>query len=77
MAAHHSLALPPERAREVLARERADYVMICGPRPPDGLAEPERSRSLWGGLRAGAIPDWLEPVGDTAGQAFAVYRVKR
>ena len=77
MAAHRSLASPPGPAREVLAEQRATYVMICGPRPPDGLAEPERSASLWGRLRAGAVPDWLEPVGNAAGQAFAVYRMKR
>ena len=77
IAAHRSLAEPPEQARKILAEQRVTYVMVCGPRPPDGLAEPERSLSLWGRLRAGAVPDWLEPVGDTAGQAFAVYRVKR
>jgi hypothetical protein len=77
IAAHKSLAEPPEQARRVLAEQRVTYVMICGPRPPDGLAEPERSLSLWGQLRAGAVPDWLEPVGDPARQAFAVYRVKR
>jgi hypothetical protein len=77
MAAHRSLALPPEQAREVLVEQKVAYVMICGPRPPDGLFEPERSASLWGRLRAGTVPGWLEPVGDTARQAFAVYRVKR
>ncbi len=77
VAAHRSLAEPPEQARKVLAENRVNYVMICGPRPLDGLAEPERSLSLWGQLRAGAVPDWLETVGSTAGQAFAVYRVKR
>jgi hypothetical protein len=77
MAAHWSLASPPEQARKVLAEQRVTYVMICGPRAPDGLAEPERSASLWGRLRAGAVPDWLEPINPSAGQAFAVYRVKR
>jgi hypothetical protein len=76
IAAHRSLAAPPEQARQVMAEQRVNYVMICGPRPPDGLAEAERSLSLWGRLRAGAVPDWLEPVADTAGQAFAVYRVR-
>jgi hypothetical protein len=76
LAAHWSLASPPEKARKVLAEQRVTYVMICGPRPPDGLAEPERGASLWGRLRAGAVPDWLEPV-ETGGQVFAVYRVKR
>jgi hypothetical protein len=74
--AHRSLAAPPDEARAVLVQNRVSYVMLCGPRPPDGLAEPERGNSLWGRLRAGAVPDWLEPVGDTADQAFAVYRVK-
>ena len=77
VAAHRSLAEPPDQARKVLAENRVAYVMVCGSRPPDGLAEPEQSRSLWGKLRAGAVPDWLEPVGNTAGQAFVVYRVKR
>ena len=49
MAAHQSLALPPEQAREVLAEKKSNYVMICGPRPPDGLAEADRAGSLWGG----------------------------
>ena len=76
LAAHRSLAEPPEQARKVLTEVRADYVMVCGPRPPDGLSEAQRRASLWAKLRAGAIPDWLEPVAGTAGQAFAVYRVK-
>jgi hypothetical protein len=77
VAAHRSLAAPPDEARRVLAENRADYVAICGPRPPDGLAEPARSASLWAKLRAGTVPDWLEPVAGNAGQAFAVYRVRR
>ena len=76
VANHRSLAEPPEQARALLAANKVTYVMICGPRPPDGLAEPERSLSLWGKLRAGTVPDWLEPVGVKAGQAFAVYRVR-
>jgi hypothetical protein len=60
-----------------LAENHVSYVVVCGPRPSNGLAEPERSLNRWGKLRAGAVPDWLQPVGTTAGQAFAVYRVKR
>jgi hypothetical protein len=73
--AHRALAEPPERARDVLLGASVDYVLLCGPRPPDGLPEPARSQSLWARLRAGAVPDWLEPV--EAGPVFAVYRVKR
>ena len=75
-AAHRSLAEPPDQARKVLAEARADYVMVCGPRPPDGLTEAQRRASLWGKLLAGAVPNWLEPVAGEPGQLFAVYRIK-
>ena len=50
VAAYRSLALPPEQARGVLAENHVNYVMLCGPRPPDGLPEAERDQSLWGQL---------------------------
>ncbi len=50
-----------------------NYVLVCGPRPPDGLPEPARSQSLWARLQAGSVPDWLKPV--VAGPAFTAYRV--
>ena len=37
VAAHRALAAPPDEARRLLADAKADYVMVCGPRPPDGL----------------------------------------
>ena len=73
--AHQALAEPPDAARGVVQDGKVDYVLICGPRPPDGLAEPALGRSLWTALRTGAVPGWLEPV--AAGTAFAVYRVAR
>jgi hypothetical protein len=72
--AYRALAAPPDEARRVLTRAKATYVMVCGPRPPDGLAEPARGRSLWGRLQAGAIPGWLEPLPGM--DPFAVYRVR-
>jgi len=73
--AHRALAAPPKQARGILLRANATYVLICGLRPPDGLQEPARSRSLWGHLQAGAVPDWLETV--QVSPIFAVYRVTR
>jgi hypothetical protein len=74
VAAHRALALPPEEARGILKGAGVNYVMICGLRPPDGLLEPARGRSLWGRLQAGAVPDWLAPL--SGGGPFAVYQVK-
>jgi hypothetical protein len=72
------MASPPDQARALLSGmaqpKQPTYVMVCGPRPPDGLAEPARGLSLWGRLRAGEVPNWLEPV--PAGPAFALYRVR-
>lgn len=76
LAAHTAMTVPPDAAREILRRLRANYVMTCGPRPPDGLSELQRHASLWGRLQAGAVPDWLEQVPESGGAAFTVYRVK-
>jgi len=80
IAAHRALTSPPERSRELLSRMGANYVVICGPRPPAGLAEPQRSASLWSQLRAGHVPAWLKPLPEADSkpdqQAFKVYRLR-
>jgi hypothetical protein len=74
LSAHDVFALPPDEARRVLARTRADYVVTCGNSAWRGLATAERDASLWHRLQAGGVPDWLEPVSITG--SFAVYRVR-
>ena len=76
MAAHQIFAEPPETARDLLSRFHAFYVATCGPQPPLGLDEAARNASLWGQLQAGHVPDWLEPIAETAGQPMRVYRFK-
>jgi len=76
--AHRALAAPPDQARQVLDRLKdagtPTYLVVCGPRPPDGLGAEAQSRSLWARLRQGAVPDWLEPM--SGGPDFAVFRVR-
>lgn len=76
LSAHAALATPPAQAREVLDRSGATYVLVCGGRPPDGIAAADLPRSLWAQLRAGAVPDWLQAVSPRA-EPLAVYRVRR
>jgi hypothetical protein len=76
LAAHRALAAPPEDARTLLTQMGAAYVVICGPRPPAGLAEPARGASLWAALAAGRVPAWLELVSGK-GEAFSVYRLRK
>jgi hypothetical protein len=78
---HGVLASAPDDARAIVNATRLvasggkpTYVAVCSPRPPDGLAEPARGRSLWARLQTGAAPSWLEPVGDKG--PFTVWRVK-
>lgn len=72
--AHRALASPPDEARGILKEAGVNYVMACGPRPPDGLPEPARGRSLWGRLQAGVVPDWLTALPGSG--PFTVYQVK-
>jgi hypothetical protein len=74
--AHQIFALPPEAAREIVARVRPTYLAACGRHTLGGIADAKRGVSLWGRLAAGEIPDWLEFVPETRGQPFAVYRVR-
>jgi hypothetical protein len=78
---HGVLASKPDDARAIVNATRLvasggkpTYVAVCGPRPPDGLAEPARSLSLWARLQAGKAPNWLEPVGGK--DPFMIWRVK-
>jgi hypothetical protein len=78
---HRVFASPPDDSKAIVNAARLigssgkpTYLMICGPRPPDGLAEPARSRSLWAMLQAGSAPRWLEPAGEKG--AVTVWRVK-
>jgi hypothetical protein len=76
LAGHEIFSSPPDKAREVLARHRVMYVVICGPRAPAGLTEPQLSQSLWGKLQAGDPPGWLSLEPATKGEPLHVYRVR-
>lgn len=75
LASQSALMAPPGQAREILRAHGADYIAICGPRPPDGLSAQAQPQSLWGVLRGGSVPDWLEAVPDTG--VYSVYRLRR
>jgi hypothetical protein len=75
LAAHTVFASPPEAARDAVKRLGVTYVLTCGPRPPNDLAEPARAASLWGRLQVEDIPAWLERVADVD-RPFQIYRVK-
>ena len=76
IAAHQAFAAPPDEAHRVLARVHATYLgdmrfTRAGRSPPAQRAASLSERS-W----AGAVPDWLEPMGETRGQAFRPFRVR-
>ena len=75
IAMHRAFAALPDEARPMLARLGVTYVVICGRRPPSGLAAPRVGASLWESLQAGEVPHWLEPVAETQAP-FTVYRLK-
>ncbi|HWM47661.1 MAG TPA: hypothetical protein VNR11_12200 [Xanthobacteraceae bacterium] len=76
LAAHDVFAAPPDVARDLLAGLKADYVAICGERPPARLDAARQAASLWGRLQAGEIPPWLEPVPQTQEGPIRVFRIR-
>jgi hypothetical protein len=76
LAANEAFALPPAQARRVVAAAGVDYVVTCGTQGPVGLTDAQEAASLWARLKAGEVPDWLEPVPGLDGHPFAVYRVR-
>ena len=44
---------------------------------PSGLDQDAVDHGLWGALKSGRVPDWLEPVPAAPGQVFLAYRLKR
>jgi hypothetical protein len=73
---HEVFSSPPDQARRILARHRADYVMICKSRPYARAGATQSGTSLWEQLHAGAVPEWLEAVPVTKEQAITVYRLR-
>ena len=74
LTAHEVFTATPDAARRVLAQHRVNYLVMCGARAPLGVSEAARGASLWGTLRAGVIPDWLEPLAPSG--PMMIYRVK-
>jgi hypothetical protein len=74
--AHRVFASPPNQARRLLRRVHANYVVLCGSRPPADLPEAERSASLWSRLHAGEIPNWLVAEPSAPDSPLRIYRVR-
>ena len=76
--AHRIFDGSSEEAHALLTRLQATYVMTCANAAPSGPQPgPVDPASLAARLRAGDVPQWLEPVPETRGQAVVVYRVAR
>jgi hypothetical protein len=76
LASNAVFARPPEEARRVAAQAGVDYVVICGTQGPVGLTDEQTAASLWGRLKAGDVPDWLDPVPGPDGYPLTVFRVR-
>ncbi|HEY2229446.1 MAG TPA: hypothetical protein VGI22_17270 [Xanthobacteraceae bacterium] len=77
LAANAAFGLPPTQAQSVVAATGTDYLVTCGPQGPVGLRDEQTEASLCARLKAGAVPDWLQPVPGLDGHPLAVYRVLR
>ena len=77
-ALHRSIATfvsPPDRARELLARQGARYMAVCLDDSSLATMAEGNPDSLAAALLAGRIPHWLQPVSNLKASRLAVYRV--
>ncbi|MGH6787451.1 MAG: hypothetical protein ACREBO_11515, partial [Novosphingobium sp.] len=67
----------PERAREIAAAYRIDYVAFCGDLAEPAIYAEAAPHGFAAQLRGGRTPDWLEPVAMPAGVNLKVWKVLR
>ena len=67
---------PPEQARTIIAKYRADYLMTCPMSSTTTIFQSEAPKGFYAQLAKGQVPGWLEPVALPADSPFKVWRVK-
>lgn len=67
----------PAQARAIIARHRADYVLICPNMATATIFMAEARNGFYADLAAGRAPGWLEPVDLGKDSPFRMWRVKR
>ena len=66
----------PERARTIVAKYRADYLMTCPMSSTTTIFISEAPKGFYAQLAKGQVPGWLEPVALPEDSPFKVWRVK-
>jgi hypothetical protein len=66
----------PERARTIVAKYRADYLMTCPMSSTTTIFISEAPKGFYAQLAKGQVPGWLQPVALPADSPFKLWRVK-
>ncbi|CDX23208.1 GtrA family protein (fragment) [Mesorhizobium sp. ORS 3324] len=66
----------PDAARAVIEREHVGLVAICRGNTEEMSLAQDAPTGLAARLLKRDVPDWLEPVGTTAGKPIAIYKVR-
>jgi len=65
------------QARSIIARYRADYLLICPNMSTSTIFMAEAPKGFYGQLQRGRVPAWLEPVELPKDSPFRMWRVRR
>ncbi|MEO5973473.1 MAG: AcrB/AcrD/AcrF family protein, partial [Sphingomicrobium sp.] len=65
------------QARTILAKYRADYLLVCPNSSTTTIFMAEAPKGFYGQLERGQVPDWLEPVTLPGNSPFRLWRVRR
>ena len=66
---------PPDKALAIAVRERMAYLAYCPGNPETGSIAAWAADGLMAALKAGRVPDWLEPVATSEDAPLRLYRI--
>ena len=65
------------QARAILAKYRADYLLICSNSSTTTIFMAEAPKGFYAQLQRGQVPGWLTPIALPADSPFRLWKVAR
>ena len=67
----------PDQARAIMAKYKADYLLICPNSSTTTIFMAETPNGFYGQLQKGQVPNWLDPVELPGDSPFRMWRIRR
>ncbi|WP_431468914.1 AcrB/AcrD/AcrF family protein [Sphingosinithalassobacter sp. LHW66-3] len=74
---HRAFTGSAERARGLIARHQADYLLICRDMSETTVYRARNPNGFYAQIVGGRVPEWLEPISLPENSPFLLFRVER